>query len=287
MPHEIKILDPEDQPPLIDFLEKHLDTSLFLLSNVEAVGLEDHGQPLQGLYVACWTDGKITAVASHVWNGCVLVQGDIGLEEAARVARARSGRPLNGIIGPLSLVERVRHALGAESRSVTKGDPEILYAIDLAKLRVPTLLDSPDVTCRHPSADELTGLLVDWRVESMVETLGATRGPALYERAREGMARVGPMGWVLCHQGRPVAFSTFNATTHGVVQVGGVYTPRELRRRGYARAVVARSLVAARNEGQRRSVLFTPRGNVAARRAYEALGYEAIGEFGLLLFAEE
>jgi predicted GNAT family acetyltransferase len=30
--------------------------------------------------------------------------------------------------------------------------------------------------------------------------------------------------------------------------------------------------------------LFTPHDNVAAQRAYEALGYEHIGEYGLVLF---
>jgi predicted GNAT family acetyltransferase len=65
---------------------------------------------------------------------------------------------------------------------------------------------------------------------------------------------------------------------------GGVYTPPKLRGRGYGRAVVAGSLCDARKQGSRRSVLFTRGTNVAAQRAYRALGYEVLGDFALVLF---
>ena len=70
----------------------------------------------------------------------------------------------------------------------------------------------------------------------------------------------------------------------GVVLVGGVYTPGELRGRGYARAAVAGSLVQARGNGSRRSVLFTPESNVPAQKTYRSLGYEDVGDWGLVLF---
>ena len=65
-----------------------------------------------------------------------------------------------------------------------------------------------------------------------------------------------------------------------------MFTPPELRGRGYARAAVAGSLLDARSAGARRSTLFTNLENVAAIRAYEALGYERIGDYGLILFAD-
>ena len=83
-------------------------------------------------------------------------------------------------------------------------------------------------------------------------------------------------------QGAPVAYSAFNARLPEIVQVGGVWTPPDRRGRGYARAVVAGSLLEARAEGVRRAVLFTS--NPMARRAYEALGFRKIGEYGLVIF---
>src|SRR5262249_52612945 len=88
--------------------------------------------------------------------------------------------------------------------------------------------------------------------------------------------------WVLEVDGVAVAFQQFNAMLSDVVQVGGVWTPPALRNRGYARAVVAGALRAARADGVRRGVLFTAETNVPAQRAYRALGFTRVGDWGLL-----
>src|SRR5271155_4894555 len=101
---EVRVLGAGDKPVLVNFLEERVDTSLFLLSNAEAVGLEDHGRPLEGTYAATFERGAMTSVAAHFWNGILIVQGTgADVERAAEVAVARSGRALNGLIGPLAL----------------------------------------------------------------------------------------------------------------------------------------------------------------------------------------
>ena len=70
------------------------------------------------------------------------------------------------------------------------------------------------------------------------------------------------------------------------MQVGGVYTPPALRRRGYAACVLAQSLLDARAEGAERSILFTATENVPAQRCYEGLGYERLGDFGVVLLGD-
>ena len=77
-----------------------------------------------------------------------------------------------------------------------------------------------------------------------------------------------------------------NARLPDVVQVGGVWTPRDLRGRGYARCVVAGSLLAVRREGVGRAVLFTDEENRPARAAYEALGFRVVGDYGLVIFSD-
>jgi predicted GNAT family acetyltransferase len=83
-----------------------------------------------------------------------------------------------------------------------------------------------------------------------------------------------------------VAYAAFNAALPEIVQLGGVWTPPERRGRGYGRAVVAGALLAARDGGAQRAVLFTGDDNVAAKRAYAALGFRRVGDWGLVLFAE-
>jgi predicted GNAT family acetyltransferase len=78
----------------------------------------------------------------------------------------------------------------------------------------------------------------------------------------------------------------FNGRLPDAVQIGGVFTPPDLRARGFARAVVAGALLAARAEGVTRSILFTGRDNAFARRAYQSLGYGIVGNYGIVFLAE-
>nr|WP_274517504.1 GNAT family N-acetyltransferase [Fortiea contorta] len=73
-----------------------------------------------------------------------------------------------------------------------------------------------------------------------------------------------------------------------IVQIGGVWTPPALRGKGYAKSVVAGSLLAAKTQGVERAILFTNRQNSAAQAAYRGIGFHPTGEeFGLVLFAED
>jgi predicted GNAT family acetyltransferase len=89
--------------------------------------------------------------------------------------------------------------------------------------------------------------------------------------------------WILEEQGKPVACSSFNTAIKEAVQVGGVWTPPELRSRGYGRAVVAASLLDARAEGVTKAILFTGENNIAAQKAYVALGFRHIGDYRIVL----
>jgi uncharacterized protein len=283
---ELRRLRAGDEPELFDFLDRHVDTSLFLISNVEHAGLEDHGKPLQGTYVAHTDGGTITAVACHCWNGNLLLQGDRGLEEAVVGAVDRSGRPIKGLMGPVALVARAREALGLTAAPARLEEAERLFTLELAELRVPSLLSQPNIEFRVPTAAEIAGPLTAYREVYLVETLHMARTPDLLATARtqvEGWHR-GKRLWVLADGGHVVSMTAFSANARGVVLVGGVYTPAELRGRGYARAAVAGSLLHARDHGSRRSVLFTPESNVPAQKTYRALGYEDVGDWGLVLF---
>jgi predicted GNAT family acetyltransferase len=119
-----------------------------------------------------------------------------------------------------------------------------------------------------------------------VEALGEQDSSHLREHTRASMERYLEEGhtWVLEHRGEPVACSSFNTAIKEAVQVGGVWTPPELRSRGYGRAVVAASLLDARAEGVTTAILFTPEDNIPAQRAYEALGFCHIGSYRIVLF---
>jgi predicted GNAT family acetyltransferase len=163
-------------------------------------------------------------------------------------------------------------------------ETEKLYSLSLENLVVPEALSSGRWRGRRLEAKDLD-LLTEWRVGFSVEALGDRRSPRLRKQCQASAERSLEQGrtWLLEDGGEPVSTSSFNAAIAEAVQVGGVWTPPHLRNRGYGRAAVAASLVDARAEGARTSILFTGEGNVAAQRAYEALGFRQIGHYRLLL----
>jgi ribosomal protein S18 acetylase RimI-like enzyme len=285
---ELRLLRPGDEAALDTFLARHADTSMFLRSNARSAGLADRGEPMQATYVAALDGGRIAGVAAHCWNGMVLVQAPDGDHAAAVAGEAvrRSGRTVTGFAGPWSQVVAAREALGLGAAPTAKDSRDELYVLDIARLLVPPDLASGALRCRHPAERELE-LLVDWRVRFAVEALGATDGPDLRHASTDDVRLQHERGtdWLLLAGAAPVSYSVFNAMLPDIVQIGGVWTPPEFRGRGYARSVVAGSLLAGRKQGIERAVLFADPTNEAARRAYLFLGFRIVGDYGLVLLA--
>jgi predicted GNAT family acetyltransferase len=284
----IRILGDGDEQALDRFLMRHADSSLFLRSNLRVAGLVDHGQALQGTYAAAARAGEIVGVAGHFWNENLILQAPEQAAELASAAIRASRRRLGGLIGPHEQVSSVRRGLGLMDRVTHMAEREILYALPLAQLTLPAPLVDGRVTCRGGRPEDC-GLLADWRARYGVETSGEIETEAVRRRNLATIERYIARGeqWVLEAAGAPVAASTFNAHLADTVQIGGVWTPPELRGRGYARAVVGGSLLGARQAGIGRAVLFTPESNHAAQRAYESLGFRPIGDYSVTLFAAD
>lgn len=256
---------------------------MFLRSNARVAGLVYEGKPFQADYVAVFEDDRIVAVAAHCWNGMILVQAPVEVGRVVRAAVERSRRAVSGISGPAAQVSAARRALGMEHRAAPKPGHEELFALDLVDLAVPAPLATGRWTCRRPRAEELE-LLTDWRVAFSREALHRAEAPGLRDECRAELRLMHELrsDWVLEDEGRPVAFSAFNARLPDIVQIGGVWTPPERRGKGYGRAVVAGSLLDAQAEGVTRAVLFAERED--AKAAYRGIGFRAVGEFGLVLF---
>jgi uncharacterized protein len=257
---------------------------MFLRSNLRRSGLTYRPRPFCGTYLAAFRNEQCVGAVAHYWNGHLVLQAPHHVEELARECTKQSGREVMGLSGPLDQVRRVRTALSLMDDSPTLMDSEeSLYALDLTELVVPAPLLNGSVTCRPPWQQERE-LICMWRIAYDVETLGGTDT----ELAREGAAiwfdQLIADGhvWVATAGDELVSISAFNAVLPDIVQLGGIYTPPRHRGKGYAKAAVAGSLLAAKMRGVRRAVLFTS--NPSAARSYEAVGFRRVGDFGLVCF---
>jgi GNAT superfamily N-acetyltransferase len=278
----IRLLTQSDAALLEAFLVQHRDSSMFLRSNALRAGLEFHGQAPQAHYCAAFRGAEIVAVAAHTWSGMLLVQAPEYAAEVARACVAESRRAVTGFSGPLEHVRRARAALGLTDAPANADFADRFYALDISATRVPEALANGAVTCRAPRPSE-RDLLCAWRHAYDREVLGADDSEEARKRAAGFLDwQIGEnAAWVAVEDGVPVSLSAFNASLPDIVQLGGIYTPPELRGRGYAKVVVAGSLLAARARGVSRAVLFTQ--NPSAERSYQGVGFERQGDYGLVL----
>ncbi|HVJ52503.1 MAG TPA: GNAT family N-acetyltransferase [Aliidongia sp.] len=278
---EIRRLGPGDEEAVERFLARHAESSLFLRSNLARSGLEDGETAYRGHWAAGRRHGEIIGLASHFWNGNLLLQAPEATVEIAAAA-LREGRNLAGLIGPWAQCTAVRAAL-APDRALRADLRDMLFALDLAALRLPAALNGS--ACRRAGPADLDRLL-DWTAAYGIEALDEadddrTRAA---NRTNVGLMIAEGRQFILERDGTPIASCTFNAAIPDMVQVGAVWTPPPLRCRGHARRVVAGALQIARAEGARSAILFTGDDNIPAQRAYRALGFEEIGDYGLIFF---
>jgi RimJ/RimL family protein N-acetyltransferase len=246
----------------------------------------------QASYLGAFNDAELVGVIAHCWNGMILMQSpDLyildNLYRALLTLRTVVARGIKGASEDYQQVRFIIDCLKPDARLVQMNTREGLFALDLTDLKIPLLIQTGKVICRRIEERDLTTLL-PWRFDYSVEALGASR-ENIKEDEEQAFLRSyleNGHGFVLeeAKTRRLLSTTAFNAALPDVVQIGTVWTPPELRGRGYARAVVAGQLLFARDEGVKEANLFAE--NAAEIRVYEAVGFQKIGDFGITLLKE-
>ncbi|HEY7018095.1 MAG TPA: GNAT family N-acetyltransferase, partial [Gaiellaceae bacterium] len=83
-------------------------------------------------------------------------------------------------------------------------------------------------------------------------------------------------GLVLWEDGEVVSFAGYGGLTPHGIRIGPVYTPPELRGRGYASALTAALTQQLLDGGRRFCFLFTDLANPTSNSIYQRIGYEPV-----------
>jgi GNAT superfamily N-acetyltransferase len=269
---------PEEAAAVDAFLAPLSDTSMFLRSNIRAHGVcggtHDHATTI-------WLDldgAVIVGVIGVTTRGMVQVQMP-GRQSMERAVQALRGMVISGVTGEASQVRAFRTAAGLDGAPTTLEEDERLYVLDFAALVVP-----PGSGAVRPPGPADAPLLEAWRAAYHLEVLGTPPEVAAEWARREVAGQIEAQTCRLIEsEGVPMGMTALNAVLPEAVQIGGVYTPPEHRSQGFARRALALHLQELRQTGVRRAVLFAS--SPAACRAYEAVGFQHIGSYALVLFA--
>jgi uncharacterized protein len=92
-------------------------------------------------------------------------------------------------------------------------------------------------------------------------------------------------GLVVWEDGDPVSMAGFGGLTPNGIRIGPVYTPPELRGRGYASALTAELTQRLLDGGRRFCFLFTDLANPTSNSIYQRIGYRAVSDVDQWSFA--
>jgi uncharacterized protein len=208
-----------------------------------------------------------------------LIDDDAALEPIAADAQALFGS-LPGVIGPKEPVARFARLW--EERTGTSARIGIQQRVYRASEVV--LPEGASGSMRTYEEDD-RDLVVGWMDAFLHEAMphgGPEDAEGWLERNRSS-ADSGIVLWV--EGGDPVSFSGHGGPTPNGIRVGPVYTPPELRRRGYASALVAEQTQMLLGAGRKFCFLFTDLANPTSNSIYQRIGYEAVSDADQWVFA--
>ena len=267
----------EDLPAIRAFLQDHLPLAFYPLTNLDTYGLGgDHPRAMR---FWLWRRGQDVTDALGVSTQGFLYP-IFTSDPLFAAATLLAGSLTIGLGGPPKLLMRLHAALrvtGRPSRDYT----EPCYHLPLDQLVMPPI----GTLALCPLEAAPAGLLTSWRALFLMETQGALPDSAMSRAMGEmGEIRAGGRYRVLMNGAQPVAMTGFNAMAGQAVQVGGVFTPPELRGRGYGRIAVGLHLRAARKQGVTDAYLSAA--TTPAARAYESLGFSPYGSYRAMIYEE-
>ena len=130
-------------------------------------------------------------------------------------------------------------------------------------------------------------LLLEWVDAFAKEVLreGPDADPERHERSVDARLGGGEAGFALWYaEGRSVSLVGFGGPTPNGIRIGPVYTPPELRGRGYASALTAQVSQLQLDRGKRFCFLYTDLANPTSNAIYMRIGYERVCDSRELAF---
>ena len=227
------------------------------------------------------SDGKIILAAVMTPPHNLILAGGIGVEECFPILIDHlKTYPIKipGVVAPVEIAEGFSQAW----KGLTGAEFEVTMRMRVYELRQVRLSSAPDgVFMKAAPCDIPT--IAKWMQVFEQEALGKNHDLDP-DRAEKLVTGGYVYTWVVADEvvsmatkARPIAHS---------ITVGGVYTPPEHRRHGYAGALVANLSQLLLDEGYQFVNLFTDLDNPTSNKIYQEVGYQPVCDFRAYRFTQ-
>ncbi len=278
----IEMLSETNRNEVDAYLVRHEDSAQFLINN-----LREHGPRLtshhnSGNFKAIRSDGQISAVFCLARRGDLIIQADHDFSQTILSACEKETLPLKGFIGDWASVAPVweRFKKANPTFKPSYESKEILYAYLLSGTNSKLRRDERVRFLENSDFDQWLAFGVSYLSELGLPDDTTT------EQKRDTFAQMvlNRLWWGLFSGKIMLSRTALNSKGTSVGQVGGVFTPKQHRQKGYARATTFHMLKDCRDlHGHTKNILFTGETDLPAQKLYESMGYKRVGSFAVIL----
>ncbi len=240
------------------------------------------GDPDKSPLFGWWTDdaqaGTVKGAFMHTPSFPILLT-DVPAEAAAGLAaKTLNGRPLPGV----NSYEETAAAFAAVWVEQTGSQVHVHRRMRLYRLAELSWPDPRPEGARRPAGEGDVALMTSW-FSAFVQEVDDLADTDQAAAVREKISYGGLTVWEI--RGAPAAMAGVTRRAAGMVRVGPVYTPPELRGHGYASAVTAEVSQAALAGGADEVLLYTDLANPVSNSIYQRIGYQPVEDRVVLSFS--
>lgn len=185
-----------------------------------------------------------------------------------------------GVVGPVTPAQLFAKTWSALTETKYKvGMAQKIYRLE--QVIAPRPVGGSIAVCDIKHQDLITQWVYEFGLESLPHELNSI------ERAREFTVNKIPKGevFIWCDEsGTPVSMNSVGRPTQHGISVSAVYTPKALRQKGYASALVAGTSQTMLDNGKKFCVLYTDLANPTSNKIYQNIGYQEIATSAHYIF---
>jgi uncharacterized protein len=218
-------------------------------------------------------DGEVVAAAlmTPPWNVVISTTEDADAIAALGHDLGRSRLTVPGVTASVDVARAFSEVwAGRHGMTARRTMAERVYRAD--RITPPSDVAG---TVRLGTSDD-RDLLTDWMGAFLEEALHGESHARAETMVRADLESGSRTYYIWEVDERPVSTAGVTGPTPNGIRVGPVYTPPDLRRRGYGSAVTAAASQAQLDAGRRFVFLFTDLANPTSNKIYQAIGYEPV-----------